>query len=92
MQEPTNAQLMSMLATIAGGQLADRHAIAVLIGDHRTPDSLLELWQQSKPEWIDDAAENPLFRGIPEYQQGYLQRMAVLTEFLEENERISRPE
>lgn len=72
-------QYEGLLLRLAGAMKANNQLLSVLIATHPKPELLRDLWHASKPEWIDEQSAKLPFQHSPDYRDGLLERLSVLT-------------
>ncbi|HDS1537427.1 MULTISPECIES: hypothetical protein [Pseudomonadota] len=76
--EMDTATLTRLASVLAATAKANEALLSVLIATHPEPDVLQHVWQQSKPEWIDEAHEQA-FAQHGTYMQTFLARLAGIS-------------
>ncbi len=76
--EMDTATLTRLASVLAATAKANEALLSVLIATHPEPDLLRHVWDQSKPDWIDDQHET-LFAQHAPYMQAFLARLAGIS-------------
>lgn len=76
--EMTAEQLTRMAGILAATSRANSALLSALIATHPEPDVLRHVWQQSKPEWIEDEGELTFFQ-YGHYKSAFLARLGAIS-------------